>query len=416
MAIVNPVHGPLHGVKVVDFGRILAGPLAPMELAMFGATVIKVDSIKRPDGWHNVKPWFEDKPGLNRSGGFAVANMNKFGIVLNWDRPGGVDVAKRLIAWADVVSENFRPGVMEKVGLDYEVVRKVNPKTIMLSISMVGQTGPHRRAGGAAPQMHGLSGLTHLNGWPDRESIDPGIAFADANTGLFGAMAVSAALVHRARTGQGQHIDLSFYESSTFMLSRNLLDWTVNGRVGQRNGNALMAGPQPAVAPHGIYPCKGENGWCAIVAASDPEWARLRQVMGDPAWAGQPEFATNVARCQHAADLDAKLATWTVLQEARPLMERLQAAGVAAGVVNDLRALNEDPQLHHRGHFTKVRHGVIGEMVVEMPSVRLSATPPGIFKAAPCIGEDTEAIYRDVLGYSDEQIAALVESGVIEFA
>ena len=237
----------------------------------------------------------------------------------------------------------------------------------------------------------------------------------------FGAVALLAALLHRRRTGEGQYIDLSQYEAAIHFLGPAVLDYTVNGRVERRAGNRLLAGESVVAAPHGVYPCRPvarggreEERWIALAAFDDGGWARLTELIGRPAWAEQPEFATHAARCAHTEALDERIAAWTRDQEGDELVARLHGCGIAAGMVKSEQDVFADPQLRHRGHFVTVPHGEMGDYTVEMPAARLTRTPAVLHKAAPCIGEDNELVYKQVLGYTDEEYDALLAEGVVE--
>jgi crotonobetainyl-CoA:carnitine CoA-transferase CaiB-like acyl-CoA transferase len=406
--------GPLSGVKVADFSWIAAGPMSARWLADYGATVVKVESMGKVDGLRKGPPFAKGKFAVNQSAYFAACNANKYGITMNLNKPSGLEAARRLIRWSDVLIENFTPGQMAKWGLDYNAVRKINPGIIMISLSIQGQTGPLASLPGLGPMLAGLVGFANLTGYPDGPPSGVSIVYTDATSPQFASLALSAALDYRARTGKGQYIDLSQFETSVYLLGDAILDWTCNGRNQNRAGNKLMAGDLPRAAPHGAYPCKGTDRWVAIGVFSQEEWRSFCRVIGSPAWTRERRFATVLERCKNSEALDALIAQWTAAREAKDVMEAMQAAGVAAGLVHDQRGLYEDPQLNHRGHYGFIEHAEIGRHHTEMLAPRLSLTPGSVRMPAPCLGEHSELVYKRMLGYTNEQYDQLIADGVVE--
>jgi len=304
---------------------------------------------------------------------------------------------------------------MERWSLDYESVRKRKPGIIMLSVSLQGQTGPDAELRGYGLQVQGMSGMSTLIGWPDGPPTGVSLAYPDYVVPFVGAFAVVAALDHRDRTGEGQHIDLSQMETMLNVTGTALLDYDVNGRTQLRAGNRLLAGDTPHTAPHGAYPTRGDDRWNAISVFEDAEWEALCRVLDRQDWRSDPRFATREARCANDEALDAAIAEETAKHDGRALMERLQAAGVPAGVVLDQQGLYEDPQLNHRGHFVKVEHCDWGEYPAELFGVRMSETPPVIQRPAPCIAQDNEYVVQQLLGYSAEEFDQLVADGAVEY-
>ena len=308
-----------------------------------------------------------------------------------------------------MVVENFTPGTMEAWGIDYESLRRIKPDLIMLSTSNQGQTGPHSRHPGHGAILTSLAGFTHLTGWEDGEPCQPFGALTDFITPLLGAIALVGALEHRRRTGEGQYLDLSQYEASLLTLTPVMLDWFVNQHEAGRMGNR-----SPHAAPHGVYPCQGEDRWCAIAVESDEEWRALCQAIGRPELAHDPRFATIEGRQQHHDALDAIIAAWTSPRPAEEVMHTLQRHGVPAGAVHDPPHVLEDPQLRHRGHFQVLEHPIIGPQHYEVPPFRLSRTPAQLRMAAPCLGQHNEYIYREVLGIPEDEFVELLVEGVLE--
>ncbi|TMA58167.1 MAG: CoA transferase [Deltaproteobacteria bacterium] len=254
------------GIKVADFAWVGVGPITTKYLADHGATVIRIESHTRPDVLRLAPPWRDGQPGLNRSQFFASFNTSKYGITLDLSKPAAQELARKLVAWADVAVESFTPKAMRNWGLDYEQLRQVNPQLIMLSTCQQGQTGPHALYPGFGQLMASLSGYYHISGWPDRDPAPPYGAYTDFIAPRFAATVLMAALDYRRRTGIGQYIDLAQYEAALHFLTPALLDYQVNGRVLGREGNRSSRS-----APHGAYRCQGEDRWLALSVSNDAQ-------------------------------------------------------------------------------------------------------------------------------------------------
>lgn len=391
------------GIKAVGVTYAGTANLALRTLGMHGATVIRVESMARPCNLRVAGPFKDGQPGINRSGYYAMCNNDRYSLALNLKKPEAASVLEELIQWADVFVENFTPGAMKRVGLDYESVKAIKPDIVMLSISQQGQTGPHRHIAGYGPLLQGLTGHDHLTGWPDRGPDLIGQSYPDFIAPAFGCLALIAALDHKRRTGQGQYIDLSNYECSLHWLAPALVDYAANGRVMNRNGNRVAQ-----AAPHGVYPCAGDDAWCAIAVESDEEWRAFGRAVGNPPWAGEERFADLAGRKANEDDLDALIGAWTGQKTPEEVMAALQAAGVSAGRVQNSQQLHEDPQLGHRGYFHTLDHPEMGPYDYTAPSYRLSETPARVEKPFPSLGEHTEFVCRELLGMSDEQFVDLL--------
>jgi benzylsuccinate CoA-transferase BbsF subunit len=395
---------PYRVLDLTDEKGLLCGKL----LEDLGAEVIKIESQKRPDGMRWLGPFKDNIPGLERGGAYNFANSGKLGVSLNLTYPKGIEIAKRLIALSDIVVENYSGGTIQRMGLGYEELRKVRPDIIMLSACMQGQTGPHASHPGYGPHLTALSGFTHIAGWLDRDGADLGV-YTDYIAPHFIALAVLSALDYRRRTGKGQYIDMSQYESSLHFMAPLLLDNVTNQRVADRMGNR-----HAYAVPHNAYPCRGEDRWCAIGVFTDEEWQSLVKVMGDPAWADDPRFATFEARKENEEDLDRLIGEWTIEHPAEEVMNLLQAAGVAAGVLeNGQDMLEGDPQLKHRHTYWEVDHPVLGTCRSVGPAFILSKSPCEV-RRGPLLGEHNEYALKELLGMSDEEIEELVIEGVVE--
>jgi benzylsuccinate CoA-transferase BbsF subunit len=399
---------PLEGLKILDFCWVAAGPMTTGYLAEYGATVVRVESKKRHDPLHTSPPVVKGE-GLNRSGYYANYNANKYALGLNLGSPKAIAIVKRMVAWADMVSENFTPGTMERLGLGYEELCKIKPDTILFSTSMLGRGGPNSKLPGFGAVLSSLSGLTGITGWPDGDPTNPYGAYTDFITPRFAVTTILAALDHRRRTGLGQHIDMSQLEVSLHFVAPLLLDYANGGREGCRTGNR-----HDAAAPHGAFPCKGEDRWVTITCMNDSHWAALKRALGDPAWMQAERFATLLGRKRDENELEALLADATKAWEAHDLMRALQAAGVPAGVVNANKDMIDDPQLDHRGHFVYYDKPPLGRHPVQRSEFRLSRAPAARNWATPLIGEHTREICRDILGMSEAEIEPLIAEGVLE--
>jgi len=405
-----PVAGrlPFEGLKVADFSWIGVGPLTAKYFADHGATVVRVETTNPPDRLRNAGPFKDGIPGINRSQFFAMPNASKKGIVLNLKEPAGNEVARRLLAWCDLAFESFTPGTMKDLGLDYEVARELNPAIIMVSTCLMGQTGPAARLAGYGYHAAAISGFYEVTGWPDRPPAGPFTAYTDIIAPSFLTATVAAALDHRRRTGEGQYIEQSQMESSLYFLAEQLVDHQVNGTVPRRMGNA-----HPSMAPHGIYPCAGDDRWVAIACEDDGQWRVLCREMGSPPWAADPLLATAAGRLARRDELDARVAGWTEGLEAQAVMDRLQAAGVPAGVVQRSSELLADPQLAHRGFFRPLPHPEMGDVSYEGHQYVIRDYANGPRFAAPCLGEHTFEVLTEILGMSEDEAAEALASGAV---
>ena len=400
---------PLEGIRVADFTWVWAGPFCTLQLAHLGAEVIRVETSTRICVTRMLPPFADFQMGPNRSGYFNQYNQGKRSVALDLKRPEAIEVAKRLCANSDLVVENFAAGVMDRMGLGYDVLRGLRPDVIMIALSGYGATGPDHDKVSYGPAQVPLSGMSSVTGYAGFPPMHVGISYGDPTGGLHGAVAVLAALLHRARTGQGQYIDLAQGEASLHFLAPAILDYGVNGRIAGRIGNR-----DRDHAPHGVYPAAGDDRWIAIAVTSDVEWQALARAMARPDLAADARFRDAAGRLAHADELDGIVAAWTAPEDAHVLEMRLQAAQVPAHVVQTSRDLRHDPQLHHRGHFVTVAHPMGGATVVEGSRFRLSRTPAAVASTAPSYGQHNDAVLRDVLGYDDDAITALVASGALE--
>ena len=397
------------GIKVVDFGWIGVGPITARYFADNGATVIRVESLTRFDGLRMAPPYKNAKPGLNNSQFFANFNASKKSLGLNMAQAEARAIAKRLcLEWADIIVEGFTPKQMRAWGLHYEDLSPTRPDLIMVSTCQLGQTGPYAMYAGYGNMAASLAGYYEITGWPDRGPCMVYGAYTDMLTPGIGASLITAALDYRQRTGKGQWIDLSQFETGVNHVPVAVLNYTVNGRIATRNGNRDARG-----CPHAVYRCRGDDRWLAIAVFTDEEWGALVNVMGNPSWTQTERFATLVERKANEDELNAFIEEWTKNKEAEQLETLLQQAGVAAGLVAKQSDLFADPQLQDWGFFAWCEHKAMGLSPYDGLMSHLSKTP-GEVASAPLLGEHYEEILTGILKFSEEEVAELIGKGVVE--
>jgi crotonobetainyl-CoA:carnitine CoA-transferase CaiB-like acyl-CoA transferase len=399
---------PFAGLKIADFSWIGVGPISAKYFADHGADVIRIESTTQPDKLRMVAP-FKDQMGIDQSHFFADFNASKRSLTLNLKKPAAVEVAKRLIGWSDIVFESFTPGALARLGLGYDVAKEIRPDIIMLSTCLMGQTGPAASMAGYGYHAGAVAGFYELTGWPDLAPAGPWMAYTDTIAPRFVAATVMAALDHRNRTGEGQHIDGAQFEMGLQFLAPELLDFQRNGRLATRNGNVASD-----AAPHGVYPCTGDDQWCAIAVLDDTQWTALRRAMGDPAWSRDKDFDTTAGRLARRVKLDEKLALWTQGRSASETLEQLIKVDVPAGIVQRSSDLLRDPQYAQRNFYREHEHPVIGNSPYAGHQFRIKGYDSGPRFAAPTIGQHSFEVLAEVLGIGDEEIAELFAEGAIE--
>ena len=421
----------------MDFTWLHAGPTATRILADQGAQIIKIESSYAVDMTGGPNPRTARGVGMRQNW-----NSGKLSLALNMKTPQGIDIAKRLVAVSDVVAENFSGRVMPRWGMDYDSLREIRPDIIMLSMSGLGRTGPWKDYVSYGQTLQALSGFTWLTGFPDSDPCGPASAYSDAVAGITGAQALLLALIHRARTGQGQRIDISQFEAVSALLETLVLELSVNRLSGrfsdykdqatdsgmpsiteersgggakkavQRTGNRL---PHGGGAPHGAYSCIGEDRWVAIAVFTDVDWEAFTQAIGNPQWARDERFSTVVGRQNHADEMDRLVESWTAQHTPDDVMHRLQGVGVAAGVVQTGADLvDRDPQLKERGFFRYVTDVEGTLRTIEGPPYKLSRTPGGPVGGAPGFGAHQTYLLGELLGMSDEELAECAVEGAFE--
>jgi crotonobetainyl-CoA:carnitine CoA-transferase CaiB-like acyl-CoA transferase len=398
----------LKGLKVLDFTWVYAGPASVRYLADYGATVIHIESATKIDTARTVGPYKDGRPGVERAAIYCNLHIGRYGLSLNLSTSKGREVAMRLVKWADVVIENFSPKAMRSWGMDYESLRTIKPDLIMVSACLNGQTGPGALLAGYGTMGACMAGFGELTGWPDRAPAAPFGAYTDVTSPKFIAAALLAALEHKRRTGQGQYIDVSQVEAPIQLLARAILDYTVNGRIQTRMGNAL-----PEYAPTGVYPCAGTDRWVALAAPTDGAWRALCNAAGRR-WHEDPRFATASARLENHGGLDEAIASWTVNFEPDAVEGLLQSAGVAAHRVATSADIFADPQLSARGHIIYLDHPRLGTVPIETSRMRFSRTPATAAWCGPEMGQHNDYVLREILQMTDQEIVELAIDKALE--
>jgi crotonobetainyl-CoA:carnitine CoA-transferase CaiB-like acyl-CoA transferase len=400
---------PLEGVRVADFTWVWAGPYCTMHLAHLGAEVIKIESQARVDITRRLPMYPKGmQGGLNRSGLFNQWSLGKKSLLLNFTKPEAIAIAKELIKKSDVVVDNFATGVMEELGFGYDELKKIKPDLIAASISGYGHSGPLKEYMGYGPAMAPLSGMSALTGYLGGAPQEIGLSLGDPNAGINAAVAICAALAARKRTGKGQYIDVSLWDAMTALVPEGWMEYTMNGVELPRTGNRDVW-----LAPHDCYRCAGEDEWVSIVCGSDEEWHALCRSIGQPQLVTDARFRTARARKANEDALDQVLTEWTTQRDKWEVTRVLQAAGVAAFPSMNSKDLANDAHLNERGFFARLPHAEVGERLHTGIPWILANEANGVRSVAPLLGEHTDAIMRDVMGYTDAQITKLKEEKVL---
>ena len=398
MSMENPKRRALEGVRILDFTWVVAGPVATRILADQGAEVIKIERRDSLD------------LGSRRGGFTGNLFRGKESTVINMSDPRGREIARQLVAVSDVVIDNFSARVMRNWGMDYESLTQIKPDIIAVSMSGFGHTGPQKDYVSYGPTLQALSGYTLLMRHEGQAPAGWGYSYADMSGGYSGALAVLMALWYRRRTGQGQFVDLSQFETISSVIGPALLDIMANGATIAPFGNRSQEAP---AAPHGVYRCAGEDRWCAITIFTEDEWQAFCQVLGNPGWTSDTQFSTLANRLQHQATLDRHVEEWTRTRTPEEVMMKLQHVGVAAGLVATGADMDRDPQLSARGYWAQVRTPEGDTVMLDGPPIKLSATQGAIDAPGPLLGEQTETVLRRLLNYTDADIAQLTAERVV---
>jgi len=392
--------GPLAGLRVVELGQLIAGPFAAKTLADFGADVVKVEP---PGTGDPLRQWRLLHEGT--SVWWQVQSRNKKSVALDLKQPEARELVRRLIDEADVLVENFKPGMMEGWGMGYEDLARSNPRLIMLRISGYGQTGPYKDRPGFGVVAEAMGGLRHLTAEPGRVPVRVGVSIGDTLASLHGVIGILMALHHRHATGTGQVVDVALYEAVFNCMESLLPEYSAFGTVREPAGSAL-----PGIAPSNAYPCA--DGWVLVAGNGDSIFTRLMSAIGRDDLGRDPTLVGNPARVARVAEIDQAIGAWTAPRKVAEVLEALNAVQVPAGRLYTARDIAEDPHYQARGMIERVT--TADGLSVHVPGIvpKLSATPGGISRRAPKLGEDTEAVLREV-GVTPEQWAALRSRGVV---
>jgi benzylsuccinate CoA-transferase BbsF subunit len=402
--------GVFSGLKILSFSWAVVGPLTMKFFADHGATVIRIETSHRPCTMRSSAPYKDNQPGLNRGGYFTYYNPNILSFAINMNHPKAAGVTRKLVEWCDVFMENYTPGVIEKWGLDYDSLKKIKPDIIMLRQSGYGSWGPYKNLPAFGMVLVPIAGLPNFIGWPGKEPLPVGVsAYTDCISPRFASAALIAALDHHNKTGKGQFIDVSQFEAAISFILPGVLEYVATGEEPERIGNA-----SPYAAPHGVYPCKGDDRWCTIAVANEEEWQLFCREIGKPELIKDPRFNTLENRKKNEEELNRLVGEWTKDQTAENVMTRLQKVGVAAGVVQNTADTYKDPQLKKRNIYWPMQHAEMGEFTHLGESFMLSKTPAKPYSPSPLLGEHTEMVCTEMLGMSDEEFVSLMQEGLFE--
>jgi formyl-CoA transferase len=395
--------GPLAGVRVVETGSLIAGPFCGQLLGDFGAEVIKVEDPGKGDPmrqWGNTLP-----QGLSLT--WPIIARNKKSVTCDLRQPAGRTLVRSLLAKADVLVENFRPGTIERWGLGPAELAELNPRLVVTRVTGYGQDGPYAARAGFGSIGEAMGGLRYVTGEPDRMPSRAGISIGDSLAGTFAALGTVMALFARERTGRGQVVDSAIYEAVLALMESILPEWELAGTRRERTGAIL-----PGVAPSNVYPTR--DGSAILIAANrDTVFSRLAEVMGRPEWAADERYATHAARGENQAELDKLIEQWTQTDDADALLERLHAAGVPAGRIYTAPDMLEDPHFAARQAIVRLMHDKLGSFPMQNVAPRLSTTPGSVRALGPELGQHNEEVYQGLLGLTASDLAELRTGGVI---
>ncbi len=405
--------GALSHIRVLDLSRVLAGPWAGQILADLGADVIKVERPLCGDDTRSWGPPFlKDEAGQNTTEAayYLSANRNKQSVTIDFTRPEGQRLVRKLVAKSDIVIENFKVGGLAAYGLDYASLKAVNPKLIYCSITGFGQTGPYAKRAGYDFMIQGLGGLMSLTGRPDGDEgggpVKVGVALTDILTGLYSTTAILAALAHRDQSGVGQYIDMALLDVQVACLANQAMNYLTTGVAPKRLGNA-----HPNIVPYQDFPTA--DGDFILTVGNDSQFRKFAEVAGQSQWATDPRFLTNKLRVANRGELIPLIRQATVFKTTAQWVDELEAAGVPCGPVNDLAQVFDDPQVLARGLAIELPHALGGRVAQVASPIRLSETPVEYRRAPPLLGEHTSQVLQDLLGMSGDEVVALREAGVL---
>ncbi len=399
----------LAGLRVLDLTRVYAGPYCSTLLGDMGAEIIKIE----PPGGEVMRdnpPQVENGKGgphtASRSGYFLGLNRNKYGITLNLKHPGALQVFKDLVKISDVVLENYRPGVMKRLGIDYPVLKEINPRIVLGSISGFGQDGPYADRMGFDTIAQAMSGFISLTGHPGGPLTKAGTSLADANAGVHAAFGVMCALWYREQTGIGQHVDVSMQEAMVSILENAIVKWTIGGVIQTPIGTM-----NPNDAPWGAYQCK--DGYIMICTLGNEHWHRFCDALKKPEWAEDPEYATKEQRWEKKYALLEQIEDITTQYTVEEVGKMLDDNRIANSRILNIEEVVEDPHLNARGYFVEVEHPVIGKATIPGMPFKMSETPGTVDRPSPLVGEHDQLILGKYLNLTAEDIEKLHEEGAM---
>lgn len=388
---------PLEGIRILDLSRVLAGPYCTMILADMGAEVVK---IERPGGGDDSRAF---APFIGEESAYFMSlNRGKKSVVLDFKNARDKEVFFELVKKSDILVENFRPGTMEKLGMGYEVIKKVNPAIIYAAISGFGHTGPYSKKAAYDMLAQAMGGVMSITGEPGRPPVRVGTSIGDITAALFGTIGILIALQVRNKTGEGQKVDVSMLDSQVAILENAIARYEVTGEV-----PAPLGTRHPSIAPFQAYPTK--DYYVIIPCGNDSLWERFCQVLGMEEYKDDPRFKTNKDRIEHVEELEKIISGITVTKTTAEWVQALDAAGHPVGVINTVDKVVNDPQVLARKMIVEVEHPVTGKMKIAGNPIKLSATPGAVEKPAPLLGEHTAWALRELLGWNKEQIAEYLE-------
>jgi crotonobetainyl-CoA:carnitine CoA-transferase CaiB-like acyl-CoA transferase len=410
------MNGPLVGLRGIVITQAWAGAFCTEMLGLLGADIIQVEVRKRPDSWRGdyhapiakmlqeiataEHPW-------NCNALYNSVNLNKRCITLDLATPDGLDIFKRLLPFADVVAENFSPRVLGNLGLGYDVMKAINPRVIVCSLSAYGRGGPWENVPGIGGTIEPTSGMSALLGYPDGPPMNSGQMYPDAVAGLHALSAILTALHHRNRTGRGQYIDLSMQEANLVQVGDAALEYQLTGVVRARMGNR-----HHTFAPHGIFPCLGDDRWVALACESDAQWSAFCEAAGHNDWCSDPAFATNAGRKADEDSLETAISGWSRTWDRDELVRHLRGAGVIVAPVLTARELAADSRLRERGVVVEVEHEETGRWPQVANPLHFSRTPATEVRPAPLLGQHTAEVLAELLGTPPEDYERLVAAGI----
>ncbi len=395
----------LKGIRVISFTWVWAGPWMGAVLADLGAEVIRIETRQRLDSQRVVKITGNAEQDLNH-GQFNITNRGVKSCTLNMKQPKGVEILKKLVKISDAVITNFAPRIMPAWGLDYNALKEIKPDIILVTLPAFGSTGPDKDYLSYGSTLEAGGGLSASFGYPGEGPVISGPYPSDPIGSMYGLVGLLAALNYRNKTGKGQHVDVAQNEAVTSVIPEVIMDFVMNNRIRPRMGNR-----DEIMAPHGCYPCKGKDKWVAIAIGTDEKWNAMCQVMGNPDWCQDEKFSDQFGRWQNQDELNKLIANWTKDFTHYEVMRKLQKVRVAAGPSFNVEEVINDPHVKQRGIFIEQNHPAAGKTIVYRSPWKSALT--GQNPPAPCLGENNDYVFKELLGMTDKEVGELIENKVI---